>query len=89
MVKFPDGSVVQHDWVRDRGYPPCTIDDGTKTDDRVRIAFLPRAKSTSGIGHVVLLWKGMTIESHGGTGPDTRPWTGATWQGKCRLYRLT
>jgi hypothetical protein len=89
MVKFPDGSVVQQDWVRDRGYRPCTIDDGTKKDDKVRIAFLSPGATSSGIGHVVLLWKGMTLESHGGTGPDTRPWNGAAWQGKCKLYELT
>lgn len=89
MVKFPDGSVVQHDWIRDRGFRPCTIEDGKKTDERVRIAFLSPGATTSGIGHVVLLSKGMTLESHGGTGPDTRPWTGAAWQGKCRVYELT
>ena len=87
-VAFPDGSVVQHDWVRDQGYARQTLADGKLEDGHVRIAFLSPADSPSRIGHVVLILSGKTLESHGGVGPDSRPWTGAGWQAKARVYLL-
>ncbi len=87
-LAFPDGSVVQHDWVRDQGYPRETIADGMKTDGHIRIAFLSPADSPVHIGHVVVIINAKTIESHGGAGPDSRAWTGAAWQAKARVYRL-
>ncbi|WP_202189228.1 hypothetical protein [Sphingomonas sp. CCH10-B3] len=87
-VAFPDGSVVQHDWVRDQGYTRQTLADGKLDDGRVRIAFLSPADSPSRIGHVVLILNGKTLESHGGVGPNSRAWTGQGWQAKARVYLL-
>ena len=87
-IAFPDGSVVQHDWVRDHGYARQTVADGGLSDGHVRIAFLSPADSPSRIGHVVLILDGKTLESHGGVGPDSRAWTGQGWQAKARVYRL-
>jgi D-alanyl-D-alanine carboxypeptidase len=86
---FPDGSVVQHEWVRSRGYEHGAIADGAKTDKSIRIAFLSPQDSPEGIGHVVLIYQGKTLESHGHFGPDSRPWTGAGWQSKADVFVLT
>lgn len=86
--KFPDGSVVQHDWVKKRGFASVGVSTGSAKDGTVRIAFLSPSDSPSKIGHVVLLHQGMTLESHGGTGPDERAWTGKGWQAKAHVYVL-
>lgn len=88
MVKFPDGSVVQHDWVRNWNYAPGMVEDGEKTDNRVRIAFLRPQDSAKGVGHVVLLLNGMTLESHGGVGPNRRVWSSLSWRHHSHVYRL-
>jgi hypothetical protein len=54
----------------------------------VRIAFLRPQDVSSHVGHVVLLSGGHTLESHGGVGPDSRPWTGQGWQSKTFVYLL-
>jgi hypothetical protein len=80
MVRFPDGSVVQQDWVRDQRYRGTTIAAGKLQDGKVRIGFLAPWDTASRIGHVVLIHNGMTLESHGGVGPNSRPWNGSGWQ---------
>lgn len=88
-VPFPDGSVVQQDWVKAQGYASGTIADGMLADGKVRIAFLNPQDSPQGIGHVVLVCNGLTAESHGGVGPDARPFDGTGWQAKANVYLLT
>ena len=87
-VAFPDGSVVQADWVKGHGFAPSTIDAAKGSDGRVYIAFLRPEDTTEHIGHVVLIRDGMTIESHGHVGPDRRPWNGAGWQGHTHVFIL-
>jgi hypothetical protein len=87
-VPFPDGSVVQHDWVRGHGFEKSTIAAGGESDGVVRIAFLRPQDSPHHIGHVVLIADGRTLESHGGVGPDSRPWDGRDWQAKAFVYVL-
>ena len=87
-TKFPDGSVVQHDWVADRGFQKVARSEGTRRDGAVRIAFLRPIDSPKKIGHVVLLYDGATLESHGGVGPNSRPWTVQGWQSKAHVYVL-
>jgi hypothetical protein len=86
---FPDGSVNQHDWIRSQGFQSTTIAAGSNSDNVVRIAFLRPQDSANGIGHVVLIHNGQTLESHGGVGPDARPWLGNDWQAKAYVYVLT
>jgi cell wall-associated NlpC family hydrolase len=81
-AQFPDGSVIQHDWVKARGFVPA---DEAKPG-MVYLAFLSPADTASHIGHVVFVRDGRTIESHGGVGPDSRPWTRSGWQRQARLY---
>jgi len=88
-VPFPDGSVVQQDWVKSKGYALTSIADGMLSDGKVRIAFLNPQDSPEGIGHVVLVCNGLTAESHGGVGPDSRPFNGTGWQAKAKVYLLT
>ncbi|MBV8566409.1 MAG: hypothetical protein JO273_13230, partial [Methylobacteriaceae bacterium] len=85
-LQFPDGSVVQHDWVRAHGFERSSIADAKASDGVVRIAFLRPQDSGEGIGHVVLVAEGKTIESHGHVGPDARAWTGTDWQAKAFVY---
>jgi hypothetical protein len=85
---FPDGSVVQHDWIRDHGFERSTPQDALNQDGVVRIAFLRPQDSPSRIGHVVLVHNARTLESHGGVGPDSRAWTNTGWQAKSFVYVL-
>jgi hypothetical protein len=87
-IPFPDGSVTQHDWVDARGFGKSTVAAAMADDGMMRVAFLRPQDVPSGIGHVVLIVAGRTLESHGGTGPDSRPWTGASWQAKTFVYDL-
>ncbi|HET7460331.1 MAG TPA: hypothetical protein VFJ82_03750 [Longimicrobium sp.] len=86
---FPDGSVVQHEWVRAKGFRKSNVEAAKNVDGAVRIAFLRPQDVASGIGHVVLVQNARTFESHGGTGPDSRAWDGKGWQAKAFVYRLT
>jgi hypothetical protein len=88
-LNFPDGSVVQHEWVQAHQLPTSTIAAATANDGVVRIAFLRPQDSPKGIGHVVLVHNGRTLESHGGVGPDSRPWTGEGWQAKAQVYGMS
>jgi hypothetical protein len=85
---FPDGSVVQHQWVQRKGFASDTVSSGSRTDGVVRIAFLSPTPSRK-IGHVVLIHNGTTLESHGGVGPDSRPWTGSGWQADTSIFILS
>lgn len=89
QLGFPDGSVIQHEWVRGQGFANAPVSSGRALDGLVRIAFLRPQDTSSGIGHVVLIHNGRTLESHGGVGPDSLPWTGAGWQAKAHVYVLT
>jgi hypothetical protein len=87
-VVMPDGSWIQHEWIRDRGFKKSSVDAANLRDGAVRIAFLS-PQDGGGIGHVALILNDSTLESHGGTGPDSRPWTGERWQARCSVYVLT
>jgi hypothetical protein len=92
--RFPDllgrGSVEQHDWIAAHGFKTSSVPAGPLHDGAVRIAFLSPAAG-GGIGHVMLLLDGQTIESHGGVGPDRRAWDVAQhpFMAHCALYVLT
>ena len=89
QVLFPDGSVVQHDWVAASRYATSSVADGLLVDGKIRIAFLaPGAAPGHSVGHVVLIHNGYTVESHGSTGPDRRQWTGADWQHYTSVFVL-
>jgi hypothetical protein len=87
-IAFPDGSVVQHDWVQAHQFEQSSVAAGMQDDGLMRIAFLRPQDVPSGIGHVVLIVAGQTLESHGGVGPDSRPWNGEDWQAKTSVYNL-
>ncbi len=83
---FPDGSVVQQDAVRAKGFKISSVASAMAKDGVLRIAFFKPGKGR--VGHVALVLNGRTIESHGGTGPNSREWTGEGWQGACSVYVL-
>jgi subtilisin family serine protease len=85
---FPDGSVVQHDWVRAHGFEKSTVAAGAASDGAIRIAFLRPQDAASHVGHVVLIADGRTLESHSHVGPDSRKWDGQGWQAKAFVYVL-
>jgi GH24 family phage-related lysozyme (muramidase) len=84
---FPDGSVVQHEWVAAHGFAPSGAQAGEARDGLVRIAFLPTTK-TRRIGHVVLIYNAATLESHGGVGPDSRLWSSLGWRSQTAVFVL-
>jgi lysozyme family protein len=88
-LAFPDGSVVQHDWIRAQHFERTTTDAALQEDGAVRVAFLQPQDSPQRVGHVVLIHNARTLESHGGVGPDSRPWTKTGWQEKAFVYVLT
>lgn len=88
-LNFPDGSVVQRDWVIAQGFARSTTDAALLRDGAVRIAFLRPQDAPSGIGHVVLVHNARTLESHSGVGPNTRPWTKTGWQARAIVFLLT
>jgi hypothetical protein len=85
---FPDGSVVQHDWIRDKGFERVTRTDASLQDGKIRIAFYRPQDSPSHIGHVALVHNAKTLESHGSVGPNSRNWTNTGWQAKAFVYLL-
>lgn len=82
-----DGSYIQHDYVKELKFKISSVESAKAHDGVVRIAFLAPGKIGK-IGHVALIHNGQTIESHGGTGPDSRVWDGARWQAYCDVYVL-
>jgi hypothetical protein len=85
---FPDGSVVQHDWIKDKGYERVSRTDALLQDGKIRIAFLRPQDAPSRIGHVALVHNAKTLESHGSVGPNARNWTNTGWQAKAFVYIL-
>lgn len=85
---FPDGSVVQHDWIKDKGYEKSSRVDALLQDGKIRIAFLRPQDTQSHIGHVALVHNAKTLESHGSFGPNARDWTNTGWQAKAFVYIL-
>jgi hypothetical protein len=83
---FPDGSVVQHDWVIAHHFEKSSPQAAMQNDGIIRMAFLSPHDSADGIGHVLLVAAGMTLESHGGVGPDSRAWTNTGFQSKTSVY---
>ena len=70
---FPDGSVQQHEWVKAQGLKESSYSSAEFSDGVVRIAFLT-PEDGGGVGHVVLICNGRTMESHGGVGVGQRDW---------------
>ena len=85
---FPDGSVVQHDWIKAKGFERIDRTDALLQDGKIRIAFLRRQDSPTNIGHVALVHNARTLESHGSVGPNARNWTNTGWQAKAFVYIL-
>lgn len=88
-LNFRDGSVVQHDWIRTQGFKRSTPDAALSRDGAIRIAFLRPQDAPRGVGHVALVHNAQTLESHGGVGPNSRPWTKTGWQARAFVYFLT
>lgn len=85
---FPDGSVVQHEFIRAKGYERSTRADALLEDGKVRIVFLRPQDTASHIGHVALVHNARTLESHGSVGPNSREWNNTGWQAKAFVYIL-
>ncbi len=86
---FPDGSVRQREWIVSKGFKRSSVEAARLHDDAIRIAFLRPQDSASKVGHVVLVRNGLTYESHGGVGPNSRGWFGTGWQAHALVYVLT
>lgn len=82
---IPDGSAAQHEWFESNGFKLSGNSDAGRKDDVIRIAFLT-PEAGGGIGHVVLILNGFTMESHGGHGPDRREWGSEDWMDLMQVY---
>jgi hypothetical protein len=71
-VIMPDGSWNQNAWCKHNHLITVEFATAADIDGWLRIAFLPPKKGHA--GHVWLILNGKTLESHGGVGPDRRPW---------------
>lgn len=78
---IPDGSVNQRQFFESHGFKPTT--QIGELDGRVRIAFLKPEDTHGGIGHVMLVYMGKTLESHGGVGVDRRIWGSSAFMRDC------
>ena len=87
---FGLGSVEQHDFIICQKFKVSSVGDAFGNDDIVRIAFLT-PEAGGGIGHVLLVLNGLTLESHGGKGVDRRSWNPNTYpfMGRMDVYVLT
>jgi hypothetical protein len=86
------GSVEQREWIEAAGCKLSSISAGSLADGALRIAFLlPRVAGGRivRVGHVALVWHGLTLESYSGNGPGRRGWDGKGWQSEALLYVLT
>lgn len=70
------------------GFVPVPPAAGHIEDGALRIWFLTPEQG-NGIGHVLLTCEGMTYESHGSKGPDSRAWGSQPWMGTMQGYELT
>lgn len=85
--KLPDGSVQQHEWCDAQKLERSPVGEGSLSDGVLRIAFLT-PQDGGGIGHVMLIQDGFTLESHGGVGPDRRKWLSVPFMAKCQVYKF-
>ncbi|WP_395735916.1 hypothetical protein [Prosthecobacter sp.] len=85
---FPDGSWTQMDYLTKKKFRKVDYKHKASLNDSwLRIAFIK--KSGSHPGHVWLIHNGKTIESHGGKGPDRRPWNASVLvKGVCCCFDL-
>lgn len=89
VLTAPDGSVAQHDYIRDTvRCKPSTVAAGKLKDGILRAAFLPPSSPGGTDRHVAFIHNAETCESHGGKGVDRRAWTGTGWQARCKVYVL-
>lgn len=86
--QFPDGSVQQHDYIKAKGFLEVPLVIGHRYDGNLYIGFLPPDATSDKIGHVFLLNDNLTLESHGGKGPDRRIWGRMGFESRCSLYLL-
>lgn len=89
-LRLTDGSVNQHDWIKEQGFKRSTVEAGKLNDGALRIAFLTPTAG-GGVGHVMLIHSARTLESHGGVGVSRRAWNPDqySFMGKCSVYVLT
>lgn len=84
-LAISDGSAQQHAWFEPEGFKASGYDAALAKDGVVRIGFLT-PDDGGGVGHVVLILDGLTMESHGGKGPDRRVWGSEPWMAKMYVY---
>lgn len=91
LFDIKDGSWIQHDYIRNLGFKASSVEAANLKDGALRIAFLaPGALSNGSAGHVALILNDQTMESHSGTGPDSRAWdAGRRWMRLSQVYVLT
>jgi cell wall-associated NlpC family hydrolase len=71
---IPDGSVNQHQWCREQGFPKVAYGGPSiATSKRLYLAFIEPVYEVRP-GHVWFVYQGHTMESYGGQGVGSRAW---------------
>jgi len=92
QVVMPDGSFIQHEWCEQSGLHKLgqysDVQYAKGDPHRLFVGFI--APHEGHPGHVWLVYKGQTLESHGGgAGVDSRPWdTAILANSACACYEL-
>jgi hypothetical protein len=90
MVEVPEGSVDQHDWCDEHGLKRLAhysdVQYAAKDPSRLFWCFIePHGDKP---GHTFFVRAGMTMESHGGVGIDSRPWDCSALRGAVAAYEV-
>lgn len=67
------GSWWQNKWCKDVGLEVVDYSTAAELDGWLRIGYFAKPAGMAA-GHIWLVLNGSTLESHGGKGPDSRPW---------------
>lgn len=85
---LPDGSWVEHNAAIADHFKHSDQPAGLQHDNCLRIGFLS-PQDGGGVGHVVLILNGETIESCGSRGPCRREWGAFHWMSLMDVFCLT
>ena len=75
QVVMPDGSWIQRDWCKKKGFQKVPYSSAANNDGWMRIAFMDPKGKLNGAGHVWFIYGGQTLESYGSKGPGRRSWS--------------
>lgn len=84
------GTYHQSEWFRQAALKVSTVEAGRLDDGAVRVAVMLASPSRGRfVGHIAIIYQGVTLECYGGVGVGSRAWTGQGWQRHATVYVLS